>query len=274
MARPAWRAWVTGACILLALPPWPPPVLAQDLGTRLAETLYTAEDAADFLALPWKLNVQPTYEQPKNGGNTGYMLLQPELTFDVGLFLWTRFEWPVPQVDDTGGAIQAGVGDLQWLNLAVLAESETWGKFGIGPVFVFPTASTSAMGQGKYQVGPALGYVNRSVKGWQFAFLLQQFFSFAGDPDRPRVNELKLQPYITKLLPDSWYVQTKPIITVDFAKSTSSVPLDLVIGKVVSGRWNIYLEAAVYPGWTSPPTTDYKLTLNIGYLFPSPLARP
>jgi hypothetical protein len=265
---------VTGACVLLGLPLWQPPVFAQDLGARLTETLYTAEDAADFLALPWRLNVQPTYQRPKGGGNIGYVLLQPELTFDVGLFLWTRFEWPVPQVDDTSGAIRAGVGDLQWLNLAVLAESEMWGKFGIGPVFVFPTASYSEMGQGKYQIGPALGYVNRAVPGWQFSFLLQQFFSFAGDPDRSLVNELKLQPYITKLLPDSWYVQTKPIITVNFAKGTNSVPLNLVIGKVVSGRFNLYLEATVYPSWTSPPTTDYKLTLNIGYLFPSPLARP
>jgi Outer membrane efflux protein len=65
-------------------------------------------------------------------------------------------------------------------------------------------------------------------------------------------------------------VETKPTVTVNFAKGTSSVPLDLVVGKVVAGRWNVYLEATIYPGWTSPPSTDYKLTLNVGYLFPSP----
>jgi len=46
-----------------------------------------------------------------------------------------------------------------------------------------------------------------------FALLLQQFFSFAGDPQRSRVDQLTLQPFVTKLLPDSWYVQTQPVIT-------------------------------------------------------------
>jgi hypothetical protein len=258
----------------LAFLPGQAPALAQDLGARLTETLYSAEDAADFLSQPWKFNLQPTYERQATGGSTGYLLLQPYLRFDLGVLLWTRFQWPVAQVDDDGGSITAGVGDLQWLNLIGLAGSEKWGRMGIGPVFVFPTGSSSEMGQGKYQIGPALGYVNRAVKGWQFALLLQQFFSFAGDPDRSRVNTLKLQPYITKLLPDSWYVQTKPTVELNFVKGASTVPLNLVVGKVVGGRWDLYLEATVYPGWTSPPTNDYKLTLNLGYLIPSPLAWP
>jgi hypothetical protein len=246
---------------------------AQDLGDRLTDRLYSAEDAADFLSQPWQLNLQPTYERKATGGSTGYLLLQPYLRLDVGVLLFTRFEWPVPQVDGSDGSVTAGVGDLQWLNLVGLAESERWGKVGLGPVFVFPTASSTEMGQGKYQMGPALGYVNRAVPGWQFSLLLQQFFSFAGNPDRATVNQLTLQPFVTKFLPGEWYVQTKPIIEVDFANGTSSVPLDLVVGKVIAGRWNLYLEATVYPGWTSAPTTDYKLTLNVGYLLPSPLSR-
>ena len=266
------KVWSLAATAVLALAVLP--ASGQELGEPLAERLYSAEDAADFLSKPWKFNVQPTYERQASGGSTGYLLLQPYLRFDLGLLLWTRFEWQVAQVDDDSGSITAGVGDLQWLNLIGLEASETWGRIGAGPVFVFPTASSSELGQGKYQAGPALGYVNRAVKGWQFALLIQQFFSFAGDADRSRVSELKLQPYITKLLGDSWYLQTKPVIEVNFAKGTNSVPLDLVVGTVVNGRWSLYLEATVYPGWTSPPTTDYKLTLNVGYLLPSPLSSP
>jgi hypothetical protein len=265
---------VTAAAVLLACGAGPASATAQDVRSRLTERHYTTEDAADFLSQPWQFNLQPTYERQANGTSTGYLLLQSYLRFDLGLLLWMRFEWPVPQVDDMTGPTQAGVGDLQWLNLVGVGGSERWGKIGLGPVLVFPTASSPDMGQGKYQIGPALGYVNRSVEGWQFALLLQQFFSFAGDPDRARVNELKLQPFVTRLLPDSWYVQTKPVIELNFAKGTSSVPLDLVVGKVFGGRWNVYLEATADPGWTSPPTRDYKLTLNVGYLFPSPLIRP
>jgi len=281
-AAPAWfarpprgsaRLAAAAALVLAASGPLRAPAFAQDVGSGLKETLYSAEDAADFLSQPWKFNLQPTYERRANG-SSGYLLLQPYLTFDAGVLIWTRFEWPVPQVDDQGGSTTAGVGDLQWVTLGGLMASERYGRLGTGPVFVFPTASSSEMGQGKFQIGPALGYSYRGLKAWQFAFLLQQFFSFAGDPDRSRVNELKLQPYVTRLLSDSWYVQTKPTIELNFAKGTSSVPLDLVIGTVVGGRWSLYLEATVYPGWTSPPSTDYKLTLNVGYLFPPPLSRP
>jgi hypothetical protein len=68
-------------------------------------------------------------------------------------------------------------------------------------------------------------------------------------------------------------VGTQPTITVDFAKGTSSVPLDLVVGKVLGGRWNLNVKATVYPRWTSPPTKDYELTLSIGYHFPALLPR-
>jgi hypothetical protein len=240
-------------------------------GPRTENPAYSAGDATDPLRENWTFSLQPTYERQSAGGSIGYMLLQPELRFDIGPLLYMRFQWPVPQVNDGTGPTRAGVGDLQWLNLVGGPLPREWGKLGVGPVFVFPAASSAQMGQGKFQIGPALGYSNRAVRGWQFAFLLQQFFSFAGDADRATVNELKLQPFITKLLPDSWYVETKPTITLNFAKSTSSVPLDLVVGKVVAGRWNLYLEATVYPGWTSPPSTDYRLTLNAGYLFPSPI---
>jgi len=266
----SWRLLGVFAGALLITGARPAP--AQDLGARLTASLYSAEDATDFLSRPWKFNLQPTYERQANGSSTGYMLLQPYLRFDLGVLLWTRFEWPVPQINDDGGSITAGVGDLQWLNLVGVEGSDGWGKIGMGPVVVFPTASSSQMGQGKYQLGPALGYVNRGLPGWQFALLLQQFFSFAGDSDRARVNQLKLQPYVTKLLPHSWYIQTKPIVELNFVSGTSSVPLDLVIGKLVGGRWDLYFEATVYPGWTSS-STDYRLTLNVGYLFSSPLER-
>jgi hypothetical protein len=234
---------------------------------------YSVEEVLDPIPLTSSLTAQPTYQQLANGGFNAYIKFRPILIVESGLPLFTRIEWPAPQVDDENGPTNVGVGDLSWLTLFLVGGSEGWGVFGLGPVFVFPTASHSEMGQGKYQVGPALGYVNRAVSGWQLALLVQQFFSFAGDPQRASVNQLTLQPFVTKLLPDSWYVGTQPTITVDFAKGTSSVPLDLVVGKVLGGRWNLNVKATVYPRWTSPPAKDYELTLSIGYHFPALLPR-
>ena len=235
---------------------------------------FTAEEATEPLPEPWTFNVQPTYTRQNGGGGTGYLQLQPILRFDLGLPLAMRFEWPIPKVDyQQSGSTVAGVGDLTWLTVLFLGQSERWGKLGLGSVFVFPTASQEQLGQGKYQVGPALYYVNKAVRGWQFALLAQQFFSFAGDPGRSDISQLKLQPFVTAYLPDSWYVESKPVITLDFKKHTSSVPLDLVIGRVVAGRWNLYVEGTGFPAWTSKPTNNYTITINIGYVTESLLHR-
>jgi hypothetical protein len=76
------------------------------------------------------------------------------------------------------------------------------------------------MGQGKYQLGPALDYVNDGVPGGSSSFS-SSGISRSPDPQRPRVNQLTLQPFVTKLLPDAWYVQTQPVITLDFVHGPS-----------------------------------------------------
>ena len=235
---------------------------------------FTVEEATEPFPTPWTLNVQPTYTAKNGGGSTSYLQLQPILSFDVGLPLAMRFEWNIPDVDQqASGSVVAGIGDLTWLSILFLGQSERWGKIGAGPVFVFPTASPEELGQGKYQVGPALYYVNKAVPKWQFAFLLQQFFSFAGDTSAAAINQLKLQPLVTTYLPDSWYIESKPTITLNFKKHTSSVPLDLVIGRLIAGRWNLYLEGTVFPAWGAKPSNNYTITLNIGYVMESPLQR-
>ena len=235
---------------------------------------FTVEEVVDPIPLTSSVTQEPTYERRANGSFDAYINFKGILVIESGLPLFSRIEWPIPEVDDENGPTHAGVGDLTWLSLFVVGDRKAWGTLGMGPVFVFPTASHSEMGQGKYQLGPALGYVNDRVAGWHFAFLLQQYFSFAGDPQRSSVNQLTLQPFVTKLLPDSWYVQTQPIITVDFAGGTSSVPLNLVVGKLFAGRWNVNVQATAYPRWTSPPSKDYELRLSIGYHLPALLSKP
>ena len=220
---------------------------------------FSLDDVLDPIPKTSSISWQPTYEQRANGSFNAYVKFKPVFVVESGLPLLTRIEWPLPEVDDENGPTNAGVGDLTWLTLFLLGGSKAWGVLGMGPVFVFPTASHSEMGQGKYQVGPALGYLNKAVTGWQFALLLQQYFSFAGDPQRSRVNQLTLQPFVTKLLPDSWYLQTQPVITLDFVKGTSSVPLNLVVGRLFAGKWDVSLQATGYPRWTSPPSKNYEI---------------
>jgi len=242
-----------------------------DNGERRA---FSIDEVLDPIPKTSSITLQPTYERRTDGTYDAYVKFKPVIVVESGLPLASRIEWKIPEVDNENGPTNAGVGDLTWLTLFLLGSSKTWGTLGLGPVLVFPTASHSEMGDGKYQAGPSLGYINKAVPGWQFSFLLQQYLSFAGDPQRSRINQLTLQPFITKLLPDSWYVQTQPIITLDFVKGTSSVPVNLVVGKLFAGRWNVSFQATGYPPWTSPPSKQYELRLSIGYHLPAFFSRP
>ena len=234
---------------------------------------YSPREITDPIPFHSSINRQPTYQQNRGGGGQSYVKLKAILVVEAGLPLISRVEWPIPEVDWQNGSATAGIGDLTWLNLFLVGGPAAWGKVALGPVFVFPTASPPDMGQGKYQVGPALGYVNDALHRWQFALLVQQFFSFAGDPKRGAINQLQIQPFVTKYLGESWYLQSQPIITVNFEQGTSSVPLNFVVGKIVDRRWDFNLQVSLYPRWTSPPTKDYEVIVNIGYHFPALFSR-
>lgn len=235
----------------------------------------TVEEATDPLLSAWSLALQPTYFRYRhNRGSRGYIRIKSVAEFDLGLglpTLWTELRWPVFEIDDSTGPVDAGVGDMQLLLLGIVHDAPPWGRFGIGPVFVFPTASHPEMGRGSYQVGPAFGWSNKVIEGWGFGFLGKEFLSFAGKQGRTGVNRFRMQPFILKYLPNSWYVETKPAIVVNFENNTSTVPLDFTIGKLLSRRLNVSLQADVYPDWTNTPTYSWRLRMSISYLFRSPL---
>ncbi len=236
---------------------------------------FTIGDATDPLLSMWSLALQPTYFQYRHDrGSLGYVRIKSVAQFDLGLrlpTLWTRLQWPVFDIDNITGPVKAGVGDMQLLLLGIVHNAPPWGKFGIGPVFVFPTAAHPEMGRQSYQVGPAFGWSDKLIEGWRFGFLGQEFLSYAGHSGRTGVNRFRMQPFILKYLSKAWYVETKPAITVNFENNTSTVPLNLTIGRLVSRRLNVSLQADVYPDWTNTPTYSWRLRMSISYLFRSPL---
>ena len=107
---------------------------------------------------------------------------------------------------------------------------------GVGPTFIFPTASTTHTGQGKYQVGPAaiVGYLS---KKWILGALLQNWTSFGGSGNRPNTNQMNLQPIAAYFLPGGWSIGYSGNILAnwkaDKAGDVWTIPLGLSVSKVV-----------------------------------------
>jgi hypothetical protein len=129
-----------------------------------------------------------------------------------------------------------GFGDTVLMEL-VSASPKLVGNWllGLGPTFIFPTASSDYTGQGKWQVGPAaiVGYLS---KKWILGGLLQNWTSFGGSGNQ-NVNQMNLQPFAAYFLPDGWSIGYSGNVLAnweaDSADDVWTVPLGLIVSKVV-----------------------------------------
>jgi hypothetical protein len=125
-------------------------------------------------------------------------------------------------------------GDTTLAQVLSPADTAPW-LFGIGPTWIFPTAGSDLTGQGKWQVGPAVGGGYITTK-FMIAGLAQQWWSFAGDKDRKSTSQLSVLPLIYRFFGDGWSVGYSGNILADWKASSGerwTVPLGLSVGKVV-----------------------------------------
>jgi hypothetical protein len=129
-----------------------------------------------------------------------------------------------------------GFGDTVLMEL-VSASPKLVGNWllGLGPTFIFPTASSDYTGQGKWQVGPAamVGYLS---KKWILGGLLQNWTSFGGSGNQ-NVNQMNLQPFAAYFLPDGWSIGYSGNVLAnweaDSAGDVWTIPLGLSVSKVL-----------------------------------------
>ena len=152
-------------------------------------------------------------------------------------------------------------GDVQLFDLAVLPwpGRETGLFIGVGPTFVFPTATSRAAGQSAWQVGPAFGTIYKGIPGLLLGCLIQNPISFAyTSPRHQSVSTLTFQPIVLRYLGRGFYVKSADATwTVGWHDGTArTLPLSFGLGYVVlregrppinlfvSGEWMAYRENA------------------------------
>lgn len=171
----------------------------------------------------------PGYGSPGN-------LLEIEPVFPIFPTRLTPFEQlmkmtiPIPTLPSPGS--QTGLGDISLFDVATFKQS--WGKWGFGPALVFPTATSSALGQGKWQAGPAVAVIYTGMENLTVGAVLQNPISFAGSASRPAVNALAITPTLTYNLPHGWFAGYSDFNwTFDWKDGgAATIPLGLQVGKV------------------------------------------
>ena len=106
---------------------------------------------------------------------------------------------------------------------------------GVGPTFIFPSASTQWTGQGKWQAGPSVvvGYLSEK---WIAGAFLQQWMSFSGSNSRASVSQMNLQPFFSWFLRDGWSVGYSGNVLANWEASGGdvwTVPIGASVAKVL-----------------------------------------
>lgn len=172
-------------------------------------------------------------------------------TFDLQASTTKRFgDWallnrltiPLPYlpanaiVDKTGSL--AGLGDITYTGFLARDESKRRFKLigGVGPTFILNTATDDRLGSGKWSVGPTLAFVSLPDP-WVVGAVVGNFWSFAGDTQRRKVNLFLLEPFVNYNFPNGWYLTSTPAITANWAAENNrnrwTVPIGGGFGKVV-----------------------------------------
>jgi hypothetical protein len=144
--------------------------------------------------------------------------------------------------------------------------------WGVGPVFVLPTATNPVLGQGKWSIGPSV-VVLAQPRHWTIGALINNVWSFAGQSQRPTVNQMLLQCFINYNMKKGWFIAVQPIITANW-KATSgnvwTVPFGGGIGRIMKlGFQPVSIQMQFYRNaWYPAGTSTWSMRLQIALLFP------
>jgi hypothetical protein len=165
-------------------------------------------------------------------------------------------------VPSSRGGTRTEFGDLPVFDIAALPwpdRQKTGLLIGIGPSFVFPTATSRSAGQGAWQVGPALGAIYSGIPGLLVGFIAQNPISFAyTSSSRPPQNTFLIQPVFALHLWDKWYLRSaESDWTIGWRRHyPTMLPLSLGLGRTlvrpglppmslfITGEWMAYRQFA------------------------------
>jgi hypothetical protein len=218
-----------------------------EVGNKLANPL------SNLWSLSFSFNAPQFFDGDLNTGDPevgGAMVFQPVMPIPLygeGQDQWRMITRPViPFVfsspEPTGFDEfdhHGGIGDIQ-LPLLLAPADRISGHFivGAGPIFLFPSATSDALGQEQWAAGPAVvvGYKTENATFGVFPNYFWKIGSAGQDAGTPDVSQMSLLYFFNYKLPEAWQVGLNPTISYNDKASSGNhwnVPIGLFIGKTV-----------------------------------------
>lgn len=254
------------AAILIA-----PLAFAEDSADELAKKL--SNPVAALVSVPLQLNGDFNYGS--ENGTRANLTIQPVIPTSISedWNLITRVIIPITSQNDLFGdsGHQFGLGDTTpsffFSPKAPTASGWIWG---VGPVFLLPTATNDLLGTGKYGIGPTAVVLKQTASGWTYGALVNQIWSVGGLSSRADVSSTFLQPFVSKALGHGRTLTFNFESTYDWENKQWSVPFNAQYSKVMKwGDQLVSLSGGVrYWAETPGQGPDWGVRFVLTLLFP------
>lgn len=240
--------------------------LAQELSNPLA----------DLMTIPVQMNYD--YDiGPNDDGKKLQTNIQPVIPFELNdsWNLISRTIVPVISQSDipSGSGSKFGLGDIN-MSLFFSPKAPTSGGiiWGVGPIFLLPTATSKWLGSEKWGAGPAA--VALTTRGpWTMGVLGNHIRSFAGEDSRQDIRNTFIQPFFAYTTPDAITYSFQSETTYNHKTEKWSIPFNVAVAKLTRwGKIPVSLQAGIGYWLESPDSgpEGFRFRFQINFVLPKP----
>ncbi|HTS30453.1 MAG TPA: hypothetical protein VMH81_31490 [Bryobacteraceae bacterium] len=160
-----------------------------------------------------------------------------------------RATLPVQTTPVSGGQYKSGLGDFAIFDAIIISKEGSRNEYAVGPLFVAPTATNTALGSGKWQGGAAAVGIFPLGGGSIAGVLATWQHSFAGNQDRTKTQVSTMQPFATYSIGGGFYVRSSGVMVFDFQNNRYLVPFGAGFGRAFRAG-NHMVNAFIEPQFT------------------------
>jgi hypothetical protein len=216
-----------------------------------------------------RLELRQSFTKLTGGISVHDSFLEVDIEFLRRLLL--RYQVPVRLMETPAGQV-SGIGDLELSLIAILASNARLVVAAIVGAQL-DTATHPQLGEGKQQLLFGGGTALKPIRWWLAYAVVQDQFSVAGDPTRPKVNQLGTDFGSILFGRQYNWLKLDVTTTIDFPGGPAArVYGQGEAGALVVDRVGLFLRSGTQ--LLGPRLVDYTLIAGVRYLFRLGASRP
>lgn len=265
------KGLATLAAILLSVPLIAPQAFAEGEADELAKQL--ANPVAALSSLPFQFNYD-TNIGPDDDGRRVTLNIQPVVPFELNdrWNLISRTILPVIDQKDIfpGAGSQTGLGDTVQSLFFSPRPAPGGAIWGVGPVFLLPTATDDLLGTEKWGAGPT-GVLLKQTGPLTYGILANHIESFAGASSRADVSATYFNPFLSTRFEGGWTLGTQLEHTLDHENDADTGQVSVFLSKVTQVGPQMVSFGVIPKYWYKDSASSpegFALRLNVTLLFP------